>query len=155
MLGYFASTRGYGMAYYEALKSNGAKQVNSPDNVLTGVAQGTYRAGFALANAAYAAQKKGSPIEIVWPAPGAIAIYAPIGLTAKKKPSALAEDFAAFVASRAGQKPWPPRPARTCPPRDCPGHRSPPAAGSSRPTGRSCSAPPRPCSAGYTKIFGS
>jgi iron(III) transport system substrate-binding protein len=103
MLGYFASAPGYGMAYYEKLKSNGAKQVNSPDNVLTGVAQGTYRAGFTLANAAYAAQNKGSPIDVVWPSPGAIAIYAPIAVTTKKGPSTQAADFAAFVASREGQ----------------------------------------------------
>ncbi len=103
MLGYFSSAPGYGMAYYEKLKRNGAKQVNSPDNVLTGVAQGTYRAGFTLANAAYAAQKKGSPIDVMWPDPGAIAIYAPIAVTTKKGPSTQAADFAAFVASREGQ----------------------------------------------------
>ncbi len=103
MLGYFASAPGYGMAYYEKLKANGAKQVDSPDTVLTGVAQGTYRAGFALANSAYAAQRKGSPIDIVWPAPGAIAIYAPIAVTTRKGLSPHAAQFAAFVASREGQ----------------------------------------------------
>ncbi len=103
MLGYFASAPGYGMAFYDKLKSNGAKQVNSPDNVLTGVAQGTYRAGFTLANSAYAAQQKGSPIDVVWPQPGAIAIYAPIAVTTKKHLSPHAAEFAAFVASRAGQ----------------------------------------------------
>ncbi len=103
MLGYFASAPGYGTDYYARLKSNGAKQLDSPDNVLTGVAQGTYRAGFALANAAYAAQKKGSPVEVIWPKPGAIAIYAPIGITTKKDVSPQAADFASYVASRAGQ----------------------------------------------------
>jgi iron(III) transport system substrate-binding protein len=102
-LGYFAAAPGYGISYYEKLKANGAKQVNSPDNVLTGVAQGTYRAGFTLANAAYAAQQKGSPIEVVWPTPGAIAIPAPIGVTSKKHPSPQAIEFAAFTASPAGQ----------------------------------------------------
>jgi iron(III) transport system substrate-binding protein len=100
-LGYFAATPGYGMSFYARLKANGAKQVDSPDNVLTGVAQGTYRAGLALANAAYAAKKKGSPVDVVWPAPGAIAIPAPIGVTARS--SARAADFAAFAASPAGQ----------------------------------------------------
>ncbi len=102
-LGYFAGAPGYGMSYYERLKANGAKQVNSPDNVLTSVAQGTYRAGFTLANSAYAAQRKGSPIEVIWPTPGAIAIPAPIGVTARKRPSPQAADFAAFTASPAGQ----------------------------------------------------
>jgi iron(III) transport system substrate-binding protein len=66
-LGYFAAAPGYGISYYERLKANGAKQVNSPDSVLTGVAQGTYRAGITLANSAYAEQRKGSPIEVIWP----------------------------------------------------------------------------------------
>jgi iron(III) transport system substrate-binding protein len=103
MLGYFAAEPRYGVNYFAALKANGAKQVNSPDEVLTGVAQGTYKAGFALANSAYAAQKKGSPIDITWPKPGAIAIYAPIGVTTKKQLAPLARDFADYVASNAGQ----------------------------------------------------
>jgi iron(III) transport system substrate-binding protein len=103
MLGYFVNAAGYGMDYYKALKANGAKQLNSPDDVLTGVAQGTYKAGFVLANSAYAAKQKGSPIEVTWPKPGAVAIYAPIGVTTKKSLSPLARDFANFVASRTGQ----------------------------------------------------
>ncbi|MGI8870414.1 MAG: extracellular solute-binding protein [Mycobacteriales bacterium] len=103
MLGYFAGAPAYGIDYYTRLKSNGAKQLDSPDDVLTGVAQGTYRAGFALANAAYSARKKGSPVEVVWPKPGAIAIYAPIGITTRKGGSTRAAAFASFVASREGQ----------------------------------------------------
>jgi iron(III) transport system substrate-binding protein len=103
MLGYFATAPGYGMGYYEALKANGAKQVNSPDQVLTSVAQGSAKAGVTLANSAYAAQKKGSPIEIGWPKPGAISVYGPIGVTTRRNASPLAHDFADFVASRAGQ----------------------------------------------------
>lgn len=104
MLGYFASTPGYGIAYYEKLKKAGAKQVDSPTDTLTAVEQGTYKVGFTLANAAYLDQKKGSPIEVVWPKPGGIAIYAPIGITTKKSRSPLAKKFADFVASNAGQQ---------------------------------------------------
>lgn len=103
MLGYFASAPDYGLPFYQRLKSNGAKQVDSPDEVLSGVAQGTYRAGIALANAAYAAQKKGSPIQVVWPRPGAITVYGPIGVTTRKNLSPLAHAFVTFAASRAGQ----------------------------------------------------
>jgi iron(III) transport system substrate-binding protein len=103
MLGYFATAPGYGMDYYAAIKANGGKQLNSPDQVLAGVAQGNYKAGFALANAAYSAQQKGSPIEITWPRPGAIAIYAPIGITTKAGSARLAAEFADFVASPEGQ----------------------------------------------------
>ncbi len=103
MLGYFSSAATYGVEFYRRLKSNGAVQVDTPADVLTGVEQGRYRVGATLANAAYADVKKGSPVKVGWPAPGGIAIYAPIGLTTKKQPSSLAEPFAAFAASRAGQ----------------------------------------------------
>jgi len=104
MLGYFASAPDYGMGFYSKLKANGAVQVNAPADTLTGVEQGAYMAGFTLANAAYADQKKGSPIEVIWPEPGAVAIYAPIGVTTKKNVSPLAEQFASFVASKQGQQ---------------------------------------------------
>jgi iron(III) transport system substrate-binding protein len=104
LLGYFASNPSYGIAYYKQLKANGAVQVNAPADTLTGVEQGAYNAGFTLANAAYTDQKKGSPIEVVWPRPGAVAIYAPIGVTTKKHLSPLAQKFATFVASSAGQQ---------------------------------------------------
>lgn len=103
-LGYFASAAGYGLGYYRQLKSNGAVQVNAPADVLTGVAQGVYRAGLTLANAAYQAQRKGSPIQVVWPRPGAIAIYAPIGVTTRHHLSPLADQFASYAASSAGQR---------------------------------------------------
>jgi iron(III) transport system substrate-binding protein len=79
-------------------------QLNAPADTLTGVEQGTYTAGVTLANAVYADQKKGSPVEAVWPQPGGVAIYAPIGLTTKKHAPDLAEKFANFAASRAGQR---------------------------------------------------
>lgn len=103
-LGYFASAPGYGLRYYRQLKVNGAVQVDAPADALTGVERGTYHAAFTLADAAYAAQKKGAPIEVVWPKPGAVAIYAPIGVTTKKGVSPLAEQFADFAAGRAGQQ---------------------------------------------------
>jgi iron(III) transport system substrate-binding protein len=104
MLGYFSSADGYGLDFYRSLKANGAVQVSTPDDVVTGVAQGTYKAGFALANTAYLARSKGSPIEVVWPAPGAIAIPAPIAVTTRTGEQPLAEEFASYVASAAGQQ---------------------------------------------------
>jgi iron(III) transport system substrate-binding protein len=104
MLGYFASAKTYGIDFYRDLKKNGAVQVDAPADVLTGVEQGTYLVGATLANAAYVDQHKGSPIDVLWPVPGAVAIYAPIALTTKKHPSPLAEEFANYAASRAGQK---------------------------------------------------
>ncbi len=102
-LGYFAQNPDYGIAFYAALKKNGAVQVGTPDNVTTGVAQGVYRAGITIANSAYPAQKKGSPINVVWPAPGAIAIYGPIALATHAKSSTMAKDFISYVTSKGGQ----------------------------------------------------
>jgi len=104
MLGYFASAPGYGLDFYRNLKKNGAVQVNSPADTLTGVEQGRFKVGMTLANAAYIDRKKGSPIEVVWPKPGAIAIYGPIGVTTKKNLSPIAEQFADFAAGVQGQK---------------------------------------------------
>ncbi|MGH8859970.1 MAG: extracellular solute-binding protein, partial [Jatrophihabitantaceae bacterium] len=103
-LGYLAAAPGYGIGFYRRLKANGAVQVDAPGDALTGVERGTYRAAVTLAGPAYADRKKGSPIDIAWPKPGAVAIYGPIGVTTKKHLSPLAEQFAAFAASRAGQR---------------------------------------------------
>jgi iron(III) transport system substrate-binding protein len=103
-LGYFAGNPDYGTRFYSALKGNGAKQVSTPDDVVTGVAEGTYAAGITTANSAYAAKKNGSPIEVSWPTPGAIAIYGPVALAKHSKSAATAKSFISYVASRHGQK---------------------------------------------------
>ena len=104
LLGYFESEPAYGLDFYRGLADNGAVELDSPTDVLTGVAQGTYHAGIVLANAAYLAQQDGSPIEVVWPEPGAVAIYAPIAATTKVGAEALAEAFVTYVASEEGQR---------------------------------------------------
>jgi iron(III) transport system substrate-binding protein len=104
LLGYLSSAPGYGVDFYRKLKDNGAVQMDSPTDVLTAVEQGQYHVGVTLANSAYADQAKGSPINVVWPQPGGLRIYAPIAVTTKQNRSPLAKDFADFAASRAGQK---------------------------------------------------
>lgn len=92
-----------GVNYFSALKAKGAVQVATPDDVTTGVAAGTYDAGMTIASSAYAAQKKGSPITVSWPKPGAIAIYGPVAVSKTTKNSNTAHDFVSFVTSRDGQ----------------------------------------------------
>ena len=104
LLGYLSSAPGYGMGFYRRLKDNGAVQMDSPTDVLTAVEQGRYEVGVTLANSAYADRAKGSPIDVVWPRPGGVRIYAPIAVTTKHNRSPLATTFADFAASRAGQK---------------------------------------------------
>ncbi len=101
-LGYFAQTRG--MDFYRKLEANGAVEVSGPPQVVTDVARGRYEVGITLAKLAREAAAKGSPIRLVWPKPGAIAIYSPIGIFRATDHAATAETFVRFVLSPTGQR---------------------------------------------------
>ena len=103
-LGYFSANPTFGIDFYKDLKDNRATQVSTPDEVVTGVAEGTYSAGITTANSAYAAKSNGSPIEVTWPSPGAIGIYGPVALAEKTDRAAQAKRFISFVTSREGQE---------------------------------------------------
>jgi len=102
-LGWFAGQPAYGVDFYRRLHDSGAVQVKTPDDVTTGVAQGIYDAGMTTANSGYAAKHDGSPVDVVWPEPGAVAIYGPIALARHSAESAVAKAFVSFVVGRAGQ----------------------------------------------------
>ena len=102
-LGYFAEDPAYGVDFYRDLQANGAVQVGTPDDVTTGVAQGIYAAGMTTANSGYAAKDDGSPVDVAWPEPGAVAIYGPVALATDSADSAAAQDFISFVVSEEGQ----------------------------------------------------
>ena len=102
-LGYFAQADGYGLDFFADLKDNGAVQLSSPTEVGTGVAQGVYKAGITIANSAYALKQDGSPIGVVWPRPGAIAISGPAALAEDSADSTLAKDFISYLVSEDGQ----------------------------------------------------
>lgn len=102
-LGYFATAPEYGMDYYRALKANGAVQVQAIPEVLTDVAEGAYAAGMTLDKVARDAIDQGSPVRLVWPASGAIAIYSPIAVFADAANPDAAEALANFVLGRAAQ----------------------------------------------------
>ncbi len=126
-LGYFSTAPGMGMEFFRDLRANGARQVASIPEVVTGVAQGRYQLGITLDSEARAAQQKGSPVTLVWPKPGAITFYSPIAMTTSGAPraAAAAKDFIGYVLSVPGQQriaqtgwqpvlaavPGPPRPA--------------------------------------------
>ena len=105
-LGYFSQAPEMGMDFYRALRANGAKQVASIPDVVTQVAQGRYQLGITLDSGARTAVKKGSPIVIVWPKPGAIALYSPIAMTAQTaRPTGSAvKEFMTYVLSPEGQQ---------------------------------------------------
>jgi iron(III) transport system substrate-binding protein len=103
-LGYFAHTPDFGIGFYAQLKKNGAKQVSTPDDVVNEVAQGVSAAGVTIASSAYAAQQAGSPIQISWPLPGAIAIYGPVALVKGTHHATAARQLVSYVTSAAGQQ---------------------------------------------------
>jgi iron(III) transport system substrate-binding protein len=102
-LGWFAGDPAHGMAFYTNLRDGGAVQVSTPDDVTTGVAQGIYDAGMTTANSAYAAMDDGSPVDVVWPEPGAVAIPGPVALATGSADSEVAKDFITFAVSEDGQ----------------------------------------------------
>jgi len=97
VLGFFAATDGYGIEFYEDLASNGAVQVSSPGEVVTGVAEGRFAVGITLDFVARNAVDNGSPISIVWPEPGAISLYSPIAVVEGTDDAADAEHFVTHV----------------------------------------------------------
>ena len=103
-VGYFEAESGYGLDFFADLEQGGAVQVSSPDEVASGVAQGAYKAGITIANSAYALQQDGSPIGVVWPRPGAVAIYGPVALATDSEGLAPAEDFITYLVSQEGQQ---------------------------------------------------
>jgi len=103
MLGYFAATPAYGMDFYERLAANGATQVPAIAEVITGVAEGRFVAGMALDKSLRDAIAQGAPVELAWPASGAVAIASPIAVFAGTQNDAAARHFANFVLTPEGQ----------------------------------------------------
>jgi iron(III) transport system substrate-binding protein len=103
-LGYFAANPDYGTGFYRKLKGKGAVQVSTPDDVTAGVAQGRYDEGMTTSNSAYAAKQDGSPVDVAWPQPGAIAIYGPVALATHSAHAQAAKAFISFVVGKEGQQ---------------------------------------------------
>jgi iron(III) transport system substrate-binding protein len=103
-LGYFADQPDLGMDFYQALKDNGAVQVASPVDVMTGVAEGRYKAGISLDKIVRDAAADGSPIELIWPEAGAISVYSPAGVVGVSDDATAAQAFVDFLISDAGQQ---------------------------------------------------
>ncbi|HZW01515.1 MAG TPA: extracellular solute-binding protein [Candidatus Deferrimicrobium sp.] len=103
-LGYFAGQDGLGLDFYQQLKDNGAIQVASPVDVMTGVAEGLYKAGISLDKIVADAVADGSPIELIWPESGAIAVYSPAAVVSSSDDSAAAQAFVEFLVSPKGQE---------------------------------------------------
>ena len=102
-LGYFASADDMGLDFYQRLKDNGAVQVASPVDIVTGVAEGIYQAGISLDKLVRDAADDGAPVELVWPEPGAIVVYSPAAVLGSSDDAAAAQAFVEFLISPEGQ----------------------------------------------------
>lgn len=102
-LGFFALSPEYGMDYLQALSDGGAEQVQAPGDVVTGVAEGIYTAGISLDRTVRDAIEDGSPVRLIWPDSGAIALYSPIAVV-EDSVSRFARDFVEFVLTSEAQE---------------------------------------------------
>lgn len=96
-LGFFALDDDFGFEFYETLVDSGMTQVDAPGEVVAGVAEGRFSAGMTLDRMAREAVEEGSPVEMVWPEPGAIAVYSPIAVLDATEQVDEAEAFAEYV----------------------------------------------------------
>lgn len=103
-VGWFVQTPSLGPGFLRALHANGAVTVKTPDDVTTGVAQGIYRAGVTISSSANAAKKAGSPLDVVWPRPGAIAVWGPVAVSRTSTHPATARAFVEYLVSEPGQR---------------------------------------------------
>jgi iron(III) transport system substrate-binding protein len=102
-LGYFATSEDLGMEFLQRLKDNEAVQVSSPGEVLNGVAEGRFSAGITLDKIARSAIEKGSPVDLIWPDPGAIVLYSPAAVVDSTDDPAAAHGFVEFLVSPEAQ----------------------------------------------------
>ncbi len=102
-LGYFALNDRFGFSFYADLKTSGAVEVQAPDEVTTGVAEGVYSAGMTLDNSVRTAAAKGSPVRLAVPDPGAVAVVSPAGMVQGAANAPAARNFLSFVVSESAQ----------------------------------------------------
>ncbi len=103
-LSFFGLAEGFGLDYYRDLKANGATQVLAPDEVVAEVAEGRFDAGMTLDYSVRVAKQAGSPVELVWPDPGGVAMHSPIAVFESASDPEGAEDFVDFVLTRKAQE---------------------------------------------------
>lgn len=97
-------TKTYGADYFKNLKKLGAAVTQSTNTVGNDVASGQYAVGLTLDSVARPLVQKGSPVELVWPASGAIPVPAPVGIVKGTKHEEGARQFIEWLLSSDGQK---------------------------------------------------
>jgi iron(III) transport system substrate-binding protein len=95
---------GFGFAYFEKLKANGAIATKANGAVLTAVAGGDKLYGIIVDYMPLREALKGAPVGFAFPAEGVSAITEPVAILAGTRNAEAAKAFVAFVLSHAGQE---------------------------------------------------
>lgn len=93
----------FGWPYFEALKNNDVLVLNDVPDVARSVASGERAAGISLTLYKYQPEFKNSPMEIVFPAEGAVPDASPLGLLAGSAHPAAGKLFYRFLLSPPAQ----------------------------------------------------
>jgi iron(III) transport system substrate-binding protein len=99
-----ALSKKYGFDFFKQLKQNGAVVTQSTNTVGNDVASGQYTVGITLDSVARPLVQKGSPVEMIWPASGAVPVPAPVGIVKGTKHEEGARQFIEWLLSDDGQK---------------------------------------------------
>lgn len=97
-------SRKYGWEYYTKLRANGFNAAGGNSTVIQKVESGEKKVGVVLLENALAAQKRGSPIVVIYPEDGSIPIPSVQAILKDGKNHEGAVKFADFVLSVAGQE---------------------------------------------------
>ena len=94
----------YGWEYFQKLGQNNLASNGGNSTVMQKVESGEKKLGIVLLENVLAAQKRGSPIEIIYPSDGAIPIPSVRTILKSSPNKAAAELFSKFILSKEGQK---------------------------------------------------
>lgn len=94
----------YGWDYFEKLRANNLASAGGNSTVIQKVESGEKKVGIVLLENALAAQKRGSPLEIIYPEDGSIPIPSVQVILKDAKHQENAAKFADFILSEQGQK---------------------------------------------------
>ena len=93
----------YGVDYLRRLRSNDTTVVRANAAVASKVTSGEFAVGIILDYYVRSQRKKGSPIKLVYPSDGAVAIASPIAIISSSEHKAAAKKFLDYVISEEGQ----------------------------------------------------
>lgn len=97
-------SRKHGWKYFELMRDNKLASNGGNSTVIQKIESGEKKCGVALIENVLASQKKGSPIEVIYPADGSFVIPSTQGTFASSKNVETANAFGAFVMSKEGQQ---------------------------------------------------